>query len=824
MVGLAVDRIALEDGWSMWRWAVLRATGFPARGVLALASDELAVAADGLVAHDDAITAARDELIAACRAVARTGDPARRPAAQRTLKRSWQHRIPDPIDDPDIEPARARLAAAIEARPPLAAAVAEAYERARHANATVLREVGGDDRFRQALLWQNPSALRGGVDWLRRRPVDATDAETRNVERRVASYVQRYCVKNDTIGFFGPIGWARFGDAETAIAQRPGPELLAERIVYFEYWGIDALAAKLAEDPALRPFLVPRLLPRFRLDGTTVHHPIEQQAELPPELAAVAARCDGERTARAIAHELVGAPGLELAGETDVLDALDELTGAKLVTWTLEIPTAVTHPDRALAALLARIEDPAVRARAEVALAELRAQRDAVAAAADSAQLAAALAAFDAAFTAATGAETRRAHGQTYAGRTPLYEDCRRDLDVELGRPIRDRLARPLALLLQSARWYTYEIAARYRRALGAIHRDCGGGRVDFARFWDRVPALFPGPRADGSIVAAVRTELRARWARVVAIDPAERTVHRRAAALAGEVARAFAAPHPGWPAARHHSPDLMIAGDLLIVGELHTGFNTVMEPLFVKHHAAPDDLIAARDADVDRTCIAPTWSKAITRADYYSMSPRDLDLETGITRSARPRSHVLSAAQLVVEERAGFLEVATRDGAHRFDIIAFLEHHLIAESYSAFSPVAPGPHTPRIAIDDVVIARESWHPPLDQLGWVKLDDPAARFMGCRIWRHSLGLPRHFFIKTPEETKPVFIDTDSPIFVELLAKQLRNASAVAFSEMLPTIDDSWVLDARGERYTAELRLAAVDPIRWESQRCLDTAD
>jgi hypothetical protein len=450
-----------------------------------------------------------------------------------------------------------------------------------------------------------------------------------------------------------------------------------------------------------------------------------------------------------------------------------------------------------------------------------------VAAATDAPQLGAALAAFEAAFTHATHTSSRRADGQTYAGRTPLYEDGRRDLALELGRPFRDRLAAPLALLLHSARWYTHEIAARYRRALtAAYHRVRGDGDavVDLSRFWQAVPALFPGAGAPGSIVGQVQAELRRRWAAVLAIEPGERAVERRAAALADAVARAFAAPCPGWPAARHHSPDVMIAasgpaaierGDyLIVVGELHSGFNTVAMPLFVAQHPDPDELIAARDADLDRVCIAPVWSKAVARPDYYSLSPRDLDLESGETRSARPRAQVVATGDLVIEERAGALEVRTRDGARRFDVIAFLEHHLIAESYAAFSPIAPAAWSPRITIDDVVIARASWRVTPSELAWPALDEPGARFLAARRWARGLGMPRWMFVKTPEEVKPVYVDLDSPVFVEMLAKSLRGASAAALSEMLPTVEQTWVRDAEGAGYTAELRLAAVDPEAW----------
>jgi hypothetical protein len=312
----------------------------------------------------------------------------------------------------------------------------------------------------------------------------------------------------------------------------------------------------------------------------------------------------------------------------------------------------------------------------------------------------------------------------------------------------------------------------------------------------------------------------------VLAIDPAGPAVQRRAAALADAVRRSFAAPAPGWPAARHHSPDVMIAaagpdalarGDYaIVIGELHTGFNTVAEPLFIKQHPSPGELIAARDADIEPAGIAPVWSKAITRGDYYSLSPRDFDLEQGDTRSARPRAQVLSIGELVVDERDDRLEVRTRDGAARFDIIAFLEHHLIAESYAWFSPIAPAAFTPRVTIDDVVIARATWRVVPAELAWPALDDAAARFVAGRRWARALGLPRWVFAKTPEEVKPVYVDFDSTIYVELLAKQLRGASAASLSEMLPTAADAWVIDAAGARYTAELRIAAVDPEPWRA--------
>jgi hypothetical protein len=68
-------------------------------------------------------------------------------------------------------------------------------------------------------------------------------------EEIVASYWQRYCGKNDTIGFFGPLAWGRIEDDAPPLSARSGG-LVRSRHVHFEAWAVQALAQAL--DPELR--------------------------------------------------------------------------------------------------------------------------------------------------------------------------------------------------------------------------------------------------------------------------------------------------------------------------------------------------------------------------------------------------------------------------------------------------------------------------------------------------------------------------------------------------------------------------------------------
>ncbi|HEY0250131.1 MAG TPA: lantibiotic dehydratase, partial [Kofleriaceae bacterium] len=714
------------------------------------------------------------------------------PAHARVLPTLYKRRLPERVGDPALDPLISALAAAFERVASCEHEVKSAHQHATLAASQHLRVVAADDRFRQAMLWQNRAAVHNGVDVLLRRPVGATDEKTRSHERLVASYVQRYCAKNDTIGFFGPMGWAQFGASDRAFTQNPGPGLISRATVYFEYWAIDALATKLSAE--LEPKVPPRLLPQFRLDGNVLHMPVDRTSELPDEFATVAKLCDGRHVPDEIAREL----GRDVP---DILETLGELRDSKIIHWELEVPTMGHRPEHMLATSLERI------GATTKPLVELETLRDAVAAAATAPALDDALHAFATGFTALTGASDERAHGQMYAARTPLYQECQRDLEVELGTPLVTRLAQPLALVLASARWYTYEIARRYREAFDPLVEV---ESVSWHAFWSRAIRLFPGGNAPDSIVHQVRTELRQRWGEILAVRDDERVVRRTSAELAPRVHAAFAAPCPGWPSARHQSPDILFTADgTPVLGELHTGFNTVTIPAFVKEHRTPAELIAARDRDLGARTIGQVWSKAVTAADAFSPSANDYDFEAGTTVSPRPRDHVVVPSECHVVRRDGHLVVTSPQ--LELDIIAFVEQHLIAESFAHFSFVDGGGHGPRISIDDLVIQRESWKLAPDAFAWASLKTPVERYTAGRRWAKELGMPRWVFVRTPEEVKPMYVDFASTMYVEMVAKQLRAASHATVSEMLPTIADAWVTDAAGELYTSELRIATLDP-------------
>jgi hypothetical protein len=121
--------------------------------------------------------------------------------------------------------------------------------------------------------------------------------------------------------------------------------------------------------------------------------------------------------------------------------------------------------------------------------------------------------------------------------------------------------------------------------------------------------------------------------------------------------------------------------------------------------------------------------------------------------------------------------------------------------------------HLPRLVVDGMVVARESWLLGRGDLSFAAEPTAAARQAALDRVAARLGLPRHLFCHLPTERKPIFIDRESELFVELLARLARGRPWIRAVEMLPTPRQCWLKDAAGRRYTSEMRLAFVDPLQ-----------
>jgi amino acid adenylation domain-containing protein len=831
--------------WAMWRWVGLRGAGFPIRPLVELGDTDYLAAADALLAAHDRVAELRQEMLDLLHAARRAGPPEQRAQWNRADRRIRRGSLPDTLPQPadpvladDLSRAQRNLAAALDQLRAEEQAFARSHDRANERRVAALRAVAADPTFREAVTWQNRHALRTGIDpLLRADPQQVTrTSKHRQHMALVATYLQRYAAKNDTIGFFGPVNWADVVDQDVPLRVRHGATPLSQRTVHFENWTIVELAETIARnEPRLRPWLIPRRLPFLTVVDNQLLLPLTPPVPLPPAVARLLAACDGVRTAGEIAAELVADPTCELDSTEAVFELLARLRDDRRITWSLEVPKEDLFPERAVRERLTAVPDPEIADPALAALDLLEQGRNRVAAAAGNAeQVEAALADLEQTFTKLTGAEPTRRAGEVYAGRTLVYEDCKSSTEVTLSPALTSTLWPALSLMLESARWFTFAAAALFRRACTERYQELvartGQRTVPFADFWHWAnDLLFYMPE---KLLATVVRGLQDRWARILeAATGDERRLQLSSAAIAGRVAEEFKAPRPGWMGAYQHSPDVMLAaesleavarGDFLwVVGEMHPGLNTLRSAVFATRHPQPAELLAAMAADLPgpRISLAATGEEggAPARLTDKLLVDRDLRLLFGHDSCGLDPQTAIAVSDCVMEPRDNGLWVRTRDGRHELPLMEMLGEPLMLQLVQRFDIRPPAEHQPRITIDRVVVARESWRFDADDLSFAHATDEAERFLQVRRWQRAAGLPRFVFVKTPTEKKPFFLDFASLAAVDAFARAVRRTQSaeggpttIRLTEMLPTPDQLWLTDAAGEPRTSEFRLVAVD--------------
>jgi surfactin synthase thioesterase subunit len=754
--------------WEVWSSGMLRSAGFPADGLDLLAVPECATVAD---AHLDG-AAGREEFLAA-------------------------------FDD---------AARAVGAR---------------------LAGVAADPAFREAVAWQNPGAMTALDKLAAADPGGPSTSKRREREKIVARYWSRYCGKNDSIGFFGPVCWVSVTGGPEAVRGAAGPDLVRRRVVHFEWWALTAFADHYADDPVVRQWFPLHRQPHHELRDGVLARPGHPPLRLPRADAAVLALCDG-RPANEVARLAVADPDSGLRKENDVYLLAERLAGQGLLRWRLDLPydlTAEAH----LRSWVAGIGDEVVRHRIDADLERLGKARDAVAGAAgDAGAVRAAIQQLDAEFAAVTGLEPRHRAGETYAGRALCYEDTERDLDLVVGEPVLAALAAPLDILLRAARWLTGAIVAAYREAFRKLYSELAAelGRADvpLGEFWFLANGLVYG--VGERPVDAVMAEFVRRWAGLLGLDdlpPGTTRVDLAAADLAAPAAEAFAAQRPGWSAGRLHSPDLNLCAASLdelargeftaVLGELHAAWLTCTSGFFVQFHPDPAALVAAAHRDLGRRTV-PLYP-----TDFPTLTARLADMLLGpgdhrVGHAPAPvwdREQVVSVSALTVSDVDG--ELVARDGDGRsWSLVELFGEFLGTFAADAYKLVGATGHTPRVTIDRLVVARETWRTTIGATGLADVDRYADRYLTARRLRRELGLPDRVFAKVGTEIKPCYVDLTSPVSISAFCTMLRTARTehgpdvpVTLTELLPTPGQAWVPDAHGRRYYSELRLHVRDP-------------
>jgi hypothetical protein len=645
-------------------------------------------------------------------------------------------------------------------------------------------------------------------------PLPPRNKSLRNRERHVLLYLQRLCAKNDTLSEFGPHGWGivRSGARTIELDPRPG---VCQREIFLERWTAHGVVEAINADAETAPEIAPYLHSAGSLRGNRfVFTDTGRIVEVDSELRALLEQCDGSRAA----HSL---------GDASILR---RLSAEEILKWEMNVPALDPYAFRSVANSVANWRDTPVRDRW---LNELRIICDLAERFGRERDVQQRHATIDAVRQRlkALGVE-KSATRFLYSAANPIGEECFRELNVSITPELMNEVAHEAAPWIDLWRDSYAFIAGRVATGLRTIFDKAPveKGAVPLPLFL-RLCAEAKLPLSGAGMVALAH----------LAFREVKEAFRERLSPHAGEceynlspddchiVRQNF--DYPKFDEFTYPSADLQLAatsveavrrGDYQwIIAELHP-------PIALLHHgfywSCPDKQALGRA--IEQTCCGkPCLYYGYFAADFTATTTVRLDALSDSVKFVAPEKSVgpwekfrPGEVEVFVDE-TGDIGVRTRDS--RRYLGSFARGWVIPLGFHPFS-FSLGAHTPRLLCGKVIVQRESWTLTANELGKGDYTGVSRDLVvAIEKLRAAHGLPRFVYIRPTEQalrrsgvegrdkdTKPVFVDLESYLFLEIFHRWLTKAGELEVTEMLPAPEHLLWQEEDG-RHTFELRTQIV---------------
>jgi hypothetical protein len=637
-------------------------------------------------------------------------------------------------------------------------------------------------------------------------------------ERHLLLYLQRIAAKNDAFSEFGPTAWGKIDKYLSGMRVDISPGITA-RETFLERWTAHAAAAAMNADPDILPELSPRRNPNGRIDRSKfVFTDSGEGVDLDPSQLELIKRCDGltpiyalrvsVETIRALAENGVLRCHVEVpALEPHAFAALHNdvakwRAGPTREKWLSILQPLAELPQKFAATV--RVQD-----RHQV----LQDARDRL---------------------QSLGAAPKSGERHLYSATNPIGEECLRECGFTISEEMTNEVA------VEAAPWidlwrdvYAFvasRVAAGLRGVLEKVPTQDGAVPLPaFLRACEATRLSLTGP---GLIALAHIAFQEVKTAFGEMIRPhLLQPEYALTAADCHFVREKFQYPQFDeytYPSADLQisagSPEAIAAGDYQwILAELHP-------PVALLHHGAywscPDKALLDRSL-AQTICDKPNFHFGFFAADFTSHTTvRILDALPGLSSFVAPqrgnpkwKTVAPANAEVYVDQTSG--DVCVRTSRSHEHLGSFARAWLIPLGFHPFQ-FGMAPHMPRLCCGRVIVQRRSWTITFEELGpgnYIGISRDLV--LAVDRLRAEKDWPRHIYIRPSEQalrrsgaegrdkdTKPVYIDLESYLFLEIFYRWLTKSGELEITEMLPDPDHLLWQEEDGRR-TFELRTQIV---------------
>jgi Lantibiotic dehydratase, N terminus len=641
------------------------------------------------------------------------------------------------------------------------------------------------------------------------------NARTRERERHLLLYIQRLAAKNDTLSEFGPSAWGKI-DNKTALidlAPRPG---VAARETFLERWTAHAVAAAINADPEIFVELSPRLNPNGHVAGNEfIFADSGERVELQAAELEVLARCNGRTTVYSL-----GTPAATIR----------ELIDKKILRCQMEVPALEPH---AFAVLRDDVETWRAGESRQKWLSILNPIGELPQRFAKTLETKDREAIMDETRNRlqTLGAAPKATDRFLYSAANPIGEECFREsnftIHEELINEVPNEAGPWIDLWRDSYAFIASRVAAGLRQILEKVsnQKDTALPLPAFLRACEAAKLPLTGPGLVGLAHLAFQ-EVKAGFRERMKphADKAEYELTREDCHFVRQNFQYQEFDEYTYPSAdlqiAAESADAVARGDYQwVLAELHPPPALLHHCMYWSCPAKPELNRALAVTALDR----PSFHFGFFAADFTSHTTVRLfdampELANFVApERSNPRWRTVSPAEAEVYVDGTSSDVCLRTIGKREHLGSFVRAWLIPLGFHPFQ-FGMTPHMPRLRCGKVIVQRRAWVVTETEL-------MAGNYTGVsrdlvvaiERLREQKNWPRFIYIRPTEQalrrsgavgrdkdTKPVFIDLESYLFLEIFHRWLTKSGELEVTEMLPAPDQLLWKEPDGRR-TFELR-------------------
>ncbi|MDQ2867481.1 MAG: lantibiotic dehydratase family protein [Verrucomicrobiota bacterium] len=642
----------------------------------------------------------------------------------------------------------------------------------------------------------------------------ARNNAARKIEQSALLYLQRIAAKNDTFSRFGPSSWGRADNLARGATLQIVPGI-ARNEAFPERWTAHAFAGAVNADAEAFAYFIPRLNPNGLLMGDRfVFADSGEAIDLSGEDLALLKKCAGSASVATLGEAAVR----ELVSRNILLAALEVAALEPFALAQMRDDIASWKPCAARSRWLTQAE-ALLQLAADFAGEQEPARRREI--------LGLARGQFS-----TLGAERKAEQRSLYSAINPIAEECFRQADFVLEQRVLDEVAIDAEPWIDFWRDSFAFVASRVAAGLRMIFEKAPtrNGALPlpaFLRACEMAKLPLTGSGLVGLSVMAfqeIKAAFRQRMQPHAALDEYELTT-----ADCHFVRDNF--QYDKFDEFTYPSGDLQLAAssaDAIARGEYQWILSELHPPAALLHHAGYWSCPDQPTLDSALSSIAGrSFHFGFFAADFTAHTTvRAFDAMPELTTFVAPQRANPTWKQFPPSHTEVYLDEKTNDvrlchAVTREDLGSFARNWIIPLGFHPFQ-FGLSPQMPRLRCGRVIVQRRAWAIAATELAPGKYHGVSRELVvAVERLRAARNLPRYVYIRPTEQslrrsgaegrdkdTKPIFIDLESYLFVEIFHRWLTKAGELEVTEMLPAPDDLWWREADGRR-TFELRTLIV---------------